>query len=344
MNHPSVAVVILNYNGKHFLEQFLAGVIEHSAPYEVVVADNASTDDSVNYLRKNFPGIKLLTSAVNHGYAGGYNVALKQLNFDYYVLLNNDVEVTKGWLQPMVEVLQKDKSVAVCQPKLLDQRNRNRFEYAGGAGGFIDKYVYPFCRGRIFNSLEEDKGQYNSPSELFWASGACMMLRADVLWHAGGLDEDYFAHMEEIDLCWRIKNLGYKILFVPESTVYHVGGGTLNKVSPRKTYLNFRNNLIKLVKNHPSKGLFIKVLIRLILDGVAGVKFLAEMQPAHCWAVIKAHFSFYGKLSATLEKREKLSRIKGYTPTLHKAYNGNIVIEHFAGGTKKFSDLKKDFI
>ncbi len=344
MSHPKVAVVILNYNGKHFLEKFLSDVIKYSAPYEVVVADNASTDDSVDFMKKNFPEVKLLVSTVNHGYAGGYNVALKQLNADYFVLLNNDVEVTKDWLLPMVDMMEQHKKVAVCQPKLLDQRNRTKFEYAGGAGGYIDKYVYPFCRGRIFNVLEEDNGQYNSPEELFWASGACMMVRSDILWQAGGLDEDYFAHMEEIDLCWRIKNLGHKIMFVPNSTVYHVGGGTLNKVSPRKTYLNFRNNLITLVKNHPSKGLFAKVIFRLILDGVAGAKFLVELQPAHCWAVIKAHFSFYGMLGSTLQKRKELSKVHGYKPTLHKAYNGNIVMEHFVTGVKIFSDLKKGFI
>lgn len=339
----TVAVVILNFNGKAFLEKFLSNVIAYSAPHEVIVADNASTDGSVEYLRQNFPQVKVLVNSNNDGYAKGYNIALKQIKADHYILLNNDVEVTSGWIVPMLTLMQHNNKIAVCQPKLIDQKNKTLFEYAGGSGGFIDKYGYPFCRGRVFNDIETDNGQYNDSIPVFWASGACMMVRSEVYWKAGGLDDDYFAHMEEIDLCWRIKNMGYEVYVQPQSTVYHVGGGTLQKVSPHKTYLNFRNNLITLVKDHPSKGLLIKLLYRLILDGVAGTKFFLSMQPAHCFAVVRAHFAFYFSLSTTLRKRKELSSLPNYTNTFSHVYDRNIVYDHFVKGVKKFSDLKGKF-
>lgn len=342
--HSKVAVVILNFNGKRFLEKFLAQVISYSEPYEVIIADNASIDDSIAYLKSNFPSLKVLVNTHNDGYAKGYNVALKQINADYFVLLNNDVEVTPNWLQPLVSLMEGNKNIAACQPKLIDQKNKEVFEYAGAAGGYIDKYGYPFCRGRIFNAIEKDEKQYDQSVPIFWASGACMMVKADLLWKIGGLDDDYFAHMEEIDLCWRLKNCGYEIYFEPKSVVYHVGGGTLHKISPQKTYLNFRNSLVTLLKVHPSKNLVYKIFIRMVLDGVAGAKFMLELKPKHCFAIIRAHFDFYGHISKTLQKRKKLKSIYGYKPTLANAYNGNIVFEHFAKGIKKFSDLKGKFI
>lgn len=341
--HPKVSVVILNYNGKHFLEKFLRNVITHSSPYEVVVADNASTDDSLKYLQANFPETKVVKCDFNFGYAKGYNVALKQIQADYYVLLNNDVDVTPNWLQPLVDMMEANSNIAVCQPKLLDFNHRHLFEYAGASGGFIDKYGYPFCRGRVFNSIEEDLMQYNSAVPVFWASGACLMVRSKVFWQVNGLDDDYFAHMEEIDLCWRIRNCGYEVYVNPISTVYHVGGGTLQKQSTHKTFLNFRNSLITITKDHPSNGLFFKILWRFILDGIAGIKFMLSLQGGHCFAIIRAHFSYYGMLSNTLKKRKELSQVKGYKPTLALAYQGSIVYAHFVKGVNKFSELKNNF-
>jgi GT2 family glycosyltransferase len=339
----TVAVVILNYNGKAFLEKFLSNVIAFSAPHEVIVADNASTDDSLLYLKQNFPHVKVLANSNNDGYAKGYNVALKQINADYFILLNNDVEVTPNWIEPLLTLMKQNDKIAVCQPKLIDQKNKTLFEYAGGSGGFIDKYGYPFCRGRVFNDIETDNGQYNDVIPVFWASGACMMVKADVYWKAGGLDDDYFAHMEEIDLCWRIKNMGYDVFVQPQSKVYHVGGGTLQKISARKTYLNFRNNLITLVKDHPSKGLFLKFVYRLILDGIAGTKFFLSLQPSHCFAVVRAHFAFYFSIGTTLRKRKELKTLPNYTNTFSPVYDRNIVYDHFVKGVKKFSDLKGKF-
>ena len=270
-------------------------------------------------------------------------MALKQINADYFILLNNDVEVTPNWIEPLLTLMKQNDKIAVCQPKLIDQKNKTLFEYAGGSGGFIDKYGYPFCRGRVFNDIETDNGQYNDVIPVFWASGACMMVKADVYWKAGGLDDDYFAHMEEIDLCWRIKNMGYDVFVQPQSKVYHVGGGTLQKISARKTYLNFRNNLITLVKDHPSKGLFLKFVYRLILDGIAGTKFFLSLQPSHCFAVVRAHFAFYFSIGTTLRKRKELKTLPNYTNTFSPVYDRNIVYDHFVKGVKKFSDLKGKF-
>jgi GT2 family glycosyltransferase len=337
-----LAVVILNYNGKRFLEQFLKGVIDLSLPHTVIVADNASTDDSVSYLRTNFPQVKLIQNTVNSGYAGGYNEALKQVDAEYYVLLNNDVEVSTNWLQPLIELMDADKNIAACQPKLIDQKNKTLFEYAGASGGFVDRYGYPFCRGRIFGSLEDDKGQYNDVREVFWVSGACLMVRSAVFWQLGGFDADYFAHMEEIDLCWRIQNLGCRVVVNPKSEVYHVGGGTLNKQSSQKTYLNFRNSLITLTKNHPTNGLFLKILMRLILDGVASAKLLCGLQFAHIAAILRAHCSFYSQLGSILKKRKKLKQLPGYQLRFNNAYRNSIVYTHFIKGVKKFSELSSD--
>ncbi len=340
----SVAVVILNYNGKKFLELFIEKAIKFSYPHQVYVADNASTDDSIAYLEKNFPQVKIIRNDKNYGYATGYNIALKQVKSDYIVLLNNDVEVTENWLQHAIELMEADKKIAACQPKLLDYNNRTKFEYAGAAGGFIDKLGYPFCKGRIFNTIETDNKQYEGNHEVFWASGACMIVRADLFWKLNGFDDDFFAHMEEIDLCWRIKNLGYKIYTTSLSTVYHVGGGTLNKINARKTFLNFRNSLITLTKNHPSKVFLLVIYFRMLLDGVAGLKFLLEGEPKHFLAVIKAHFSFYSLLGLTLKKRKALKQLPGFKRTLSNSYSGSIVYSHFIKGVKNFSDLKGKFL
>ena len=230
-----VAVVILNYNGIHWLKKFLGDVVEKTNNAEVIIADNASTDDSVNYITNNFPSVRLILNKTNDGYAGGYNKALQQISAEYYVLLNSDVEVTKNWITPIIELMDHDKSIAACQPKIKKYDDKNSFEYAGASGGFLDKYGYPFCRGRVFETLEEDKGQYDDASEVFWASGACLFLRAEAFYEVGGFDWDFFAHMEEIDLCWKLKNKGYKIMCEPKSSVFHVGGGTLSSGSTFKT-------------------------------------------------------------------------------------------------------------
>ena len=272
-----VAVVILNYNGKAFLEKFLPNVIEFSSQdAEIWVADNNSLDGSVDVLREKFPTVKLIENKYNGGFATGYNLALRQIEADYYVLLNSDIEVTENWIKPVIDLMESEESIAVCQPKILSYFNKDEFEYAGASGGFIDRFGYPFCRGRVFQSMEKDEGQYNNPIEVFWATGACFFVKSKYFHEAGGLDDDFFAHMEEIDMCWRLKNVGYKIMVCPSSTVYHVGGGTLPKRSAMKTYLNFRNNFSLLYKNLPSKYLKRIFITRFVLDGVAAFKFLFE--------------------------------------------------------------------
>jgi hypothetical protein len=343
MTVPKVAVVILNFNGKKFLEKFLPNIIANSVGHQLYVADNGSIDDSVGYLKHSFPQVNVIEIKVNCGYATGYNVALKQITADYYILLNSDVEVTANWIEPVIDLMEKDQKIAACQPKLLDFKNRNEFEYAGASGGFIDKYGYPFCRGRIFNTLEKDNDQYNDATEVFWATGACLFVKAKAFWEVDGLDDDYFAHMEEIDLCWRLKNIGYSIFVEPRSVVYHVGGGTLNKLSSRKTFLNFRNNLITLTKNHPSGFLIIKLYYRMVLDGIAAFKFLLDAQPKHFFAVIRAHFAYYYMLPKTVAKRKKLKQLPTFKFSRSFTYKGNIVFEYFLKNKKKFSDLDRGF-
>jgi GT2 family glycosyltransferase len=333
------AIVILNWNGKSFLEQFLPGVIAHSPSFaEVIVADNASTDDSVAWLKQHHPGIRIIQNAANGGFAKGYNDALALVDAEYFILLNSDIEVTPGWLEPLITMLDNNPDVAACQPKLRAFHNREEFEYAGAAGGFIDKWGYPFCRGRIFDSYEKDLGQYDDACEIAWATGACLVIRSADWKRVQGLDPDFFAHMEEIDICWRLRNFGRKILYVPGSVVYHVGGGTLNKTSPRKTYLNFRNNLLLMTKNHASRMFALKIFLRMCLDAVAAFRFLLSGDGKHFSAVIKAHCSFYGMLGATISKRRKLKKqITSYAKSC--IYRGNIVVEYFLRGKKKFSDL-----
>ena len=336
-----VAVVILNYNGRKFLEQFLPSVIASCDPAmaEVVVADNASTDDSVAFMREHFPNIRLIVNDSNGGFATGYNLALQQVEAPYYVLLNSDIEVPKGWIEPVVAMMDADPQIAACQPKILSYYQKEKFEYAGACGGFIDKYGYPFCRGRIFQNLETDEGQYDTPMEVFWATGACMFVRADLYHQIGGLDDSFFAHMEEIDLCWRLKNAGYKVYCCPQSKVYHIGGGTLPKNSPRKTYLNFRNNLSLLVKNLPERRVHRTILYRIVLDWVAAFKFLAEGCGKDFCMVFKAHWDFYKRLKALRQAR------KGSEHRLVSCiYQRNIVFDSIIRWKKKYSELKaKDF-
>lgn len=331
------AVVILNWNGKKFLEQFLPTVIAYSKDAaEVIVADNASTDDSVAFLKTHFPEISIVVNESNGGFAKGYNDALKQVNAEYYVLLNSDIEVTPHWVEPVIAMMDADKTIAACQPKIRSFYEKEKFEYAGAAGGFIDKYGYPFCRGRLFLSVEEDKGQYDDACEVFWATGACMFVRAELFHKYGGLDDDFFAHMEEIDFCWRMKNYNYKIMYCPDSVVYHIGGGTLPKSSSQKTYLNFRNNLTLLYKNLPTKRIFIVFAFRLVLDGIAAVKFLAEGGFRDYLAVTRAHFSFYRRFGKIRKKRKMQTQ-----HNVGQIYHGNIVIDYYLLKRKKFTDLKK---
>lgn len=327
-----IAVVILNWNGKKLLEQFLPSVIEHSKEATIYVADNASTDDSVDFVKSTYSNIKIIQNRENGGYAKGYNDALKNLTEDILCLLNSDVEVSKNWLLPVIDVFKTKINTAIIQPKILDFRRKNFFEYAGAAGGFIDKYGYPYCRGRIFNNIEEDLGQYDDTSEIFWASGACLFIRNKVFKQVHGLDELFFAHMEEIDMCWRAKNLGYSIKHVSQSKVFHVGGSTLNKLNPKKTFLNFRNSLFMLTKN--AKGsLFLIVLIRMLLDGVAGIKFLFDLKPNHTIAIVKAHFSFYKNLGLLLKYRNSSSSKVNYYQ------RKSIVFDYFVNKKTNYKSL-----
>ena len=333
-----VAVVILNWNGREFLEKFLPGVIENSKNQaEIIIADNASTDDSIEFLKTNFPQIRVIQNRKNEGFAKGYNDALLQVNAQYYILLNSDIEVTPNWINPVIDMMDSDELIAVCQPKLRSFYERDKFEYAGAAGGFIDKYGYPFCRGRIFQTMESDTGQYNDPLEIFWATGACMFVRADVYQKLGGLDKRFFAHMEEIDFCWRAKNQGYKIMYCPDSTVFHVGGGTLPKKSWKKTYLNMRNNNIMLFKNLPQKRVLKVFIARVFLDGIAALKFLFDGGVKDLFAVVKAHWKFFSMVPQLKKER----KIIIHHP-VSKIYKKNLVVEYFLKGKRKFSDLDQN--
>ena len=337
-----IAIVILNWNGKQLLEKFIPTVLQHSKNVATIyVIDNASTDRSISILTEKFPDVKIVQNSENGGYARGYNEGLKKIAADYFVLLNSDVEVTYNWMQPIISLMEADRSIAACQPKILNYNVRDEFEYAGGGGGFIDKWGYPFCRGRVFNSFEKDHGQYDDTREVFWASGACLFIRSNIVLETGGLDEDFFAHMEEIDLCWRIRNLGYKIYYCADSAIYHVGAGTLSKMNPKKTFYNFRNNLLLLCKNHAPEYFYFKLFLRICLDGVAGLRFIVSGEFAHCIAVIKAHFSFYALFKQTLRKRNAIrGQIVRYAD--NGVYRGSIVWDYFVRGKSKFSDIRED--
>ncbi|MDR1170761.1 MAG: glycosyltransferase family 2 protein [Prevotellaceae bacterium] len=338
------AVVILNWNGRHFLEQFLGKVFDSiSSPNvsgtKLVVADNASSDDSVEVVKTGCPQAELILLDKNYGFADGYNKSLEQIEAEYYVLLNSDIEVTENWLSPLVSYMDNNPDVAACAPKLRAFNNSEFFEYAGACGGFIDKYGHIFCRGRILDFIEEDKGQYDNNMHVFWATGAALMIRAELFHRAGGLDESFFAHMEEIDLCWRLQLMGYKVANVPESVVYHVGGGALPNNSPRKLYLNYRNNLMMLTKNL-SKNRWLIIFIRLLMDAASGIMYLASGKLSYFNAVIMAHWAFFGKIPLCCKKRKAFKHliVKNADTGI---YNGSIVYKYFISGKKiTFTQLK----
>ncbi len=333
MKHE-VAVVVLNYNGQEFLKKFLPDLVTNSHPYKVVVADNASTDSSVALLKTDFPEVRLVVLEENRGYAGGYNEALRLIEARYYILINSDVEVSENWAAPLISFLQDNQNFAACQPKILSFDDRNLLEYAGAAGGFLDFLGYPFCRGRIFDTVEPDSGQYDETIETFWASGACLAIKADLFHAVGGFDEDFFAHMEEIDLCWRLKALGFRVGCVPNSSVFHVGGGTLSKSNPKKTYLNFRNSLAVITKNLPAWELVWKLPIRLMLDILAAFVFLFNDSPGHFRAVGGAIRDFLRTFPETLAKRKLITvrervRLSPYS----------VVYQYFILGKRRYRDL-----
>ena len=334
----STAVVILNYNGIAYLQQFLPSVLSCSAEAQIVVADNRSTDGSVAWLRQHHPGVRLIQLDRNEGFSRGYNLALGQVEAQYYVLLNSDVEVTPGWLGPLVRLMDARPDVAACQPKIRSFAQKNTFEYAGAAGGYLDRYGYPFCRGRLFDTLEADAGQYDDDRPVDWATGACMVVRAEAYWRAGGLDDHFFAHMEEIDLCWRFRRMGYRVMYCGGSVVYHVGGGTLHKVHPRKTFLNFRNGILLLYKNLPSGQLWFILFIRLVLDGVAAFQLLFSAGPAHFGAVLRAHFDFYGRFGLWTKQRRAAQRISGGSSGAPH-FRGSIVWQYYVLRKRHFRDL-----
>lgn len=336
-----VAVVILNWNGEKFLRQFLSSVLEHSQDLaDVYVIDNNSKDNSIAFLEQSFPQVQIVRLDDNYGFAGGYNRGLVSISNDYYVLLNSDVEVTSGWIQPVLAYMESVQDMVACQPKILDYHRKEWFEYAGAAGGYIDKDAFAFCAGRIFYEFEKDEGQYSQNEEVFWASGASLFIRRSAWEEVHGLDTDFFAHMEEIDLCWRLKNRGYRIGACRESVVYHYGGGTLDRHSPFKSYLNFRNNLFMIVKNYRSGVLFFKLFRRLSLDGFAGIRFLGEGKMKHFLSVLKAHFSFYKSLPSLLRKRKEEESFSS-NPNLTGLYRGSIIKHFFVHQKHYFADLKK---
>jgi len=334
------AIVILNWNGKHHLEQFLPSVTKHSNLPEtkIIIADNGSIDDSLSFVKEHYPNIDILELPQNYGFAEGYNRALAQINAEYYVILNSDVEVTDNWLSPIITRMDQDKNIGACQPKILSYLKKNEFEYAGASGGFIDHLGYPFCRGRVLNVLDKDKGQHDTEIDIFWATGAALFVRAEVFHNCGRFDGDFFAHMEEIDLCWRIKNHGYSIKCIPQSSVYHLGGGTLPNNNPRKVYLNFRNNLFLLFKNLPKQKLIKVLLLRMILDGIAAFKFLLGFNIKSFFAIPKAHLHFYSNLKSLKIKRKQYNiNVDSHPEMLQKS----LILQFFIKGNNTYEKLMK---
>ena len=336
----TTAVVILNWNGEKYLEQFLPILIENTklSGSEIIIADNASTDSSLLILQEKFPTIRTVVLDKNYGFAGGYNKALAQIEADYYVLLNSDVEVMPNWLEPLITYMDKHADVAACQPKIRSYFNRKYFEHAGAAGGYIDRFGFPFCRGRVLGTAEEDKGQYDNITDIFWATGACLLVRSKTFWTVGGLDDDFFAHMEEIDLCWRLKSRGYRIVCIPESTVFHVGGGTLNVENPYKTYLNFRNNLLMLYKNLPAKLLKDTMFWRMIFDYIAAIQLFVTGKPKNAISVFKARSDFK-RMQPNFEEKRKQNILYSTSDNYSDILQKSIVIEYFLKGKKTFDSL-----
>ncbi len=338
MSTSTIAVVILNWNGKKYLEQFLPNVIAYSGNAQIIVADNASTDDSVAFLEQEFPSVRIIQNAQNGGFSKGYNDALKHVNAELYMLLNSDIEVTPNWLEPLLKVMDEPR-VAGCQPKVLAYHDKSSFEHAGASGGYLDNNYFPFCRGRIFNDAEKDLGQYDGTTEVFWASGACLLIRSSLFHQAGGFDEDFFAHMEEIDLCWRLKKQNHAFMVCPESHVYHIGGGTLPYSSPQKVYLNFRNSIAMIFKNHEGP-IFFKLFWRLTLEGAAAMKFLMTGEFKQFYAVFRAHMWFHLN---TLKLFKKRKAVKKESTTFNPAglYSGNILWDYFFKGVKTYAKLNQ---
>jgi GT2 family glycosyltransferase len=332
------AVVILNWNGLRFLQEFLPSVVEHSVGCEVIVADNASTDGSIEFLKAHFPQVRLILLQENYGFCEGYNKALRQVEAKFYVLLNSDVAVTPGWTASIVGLMESDANIAVCQPKIKAQQHPVMFEYAGAGGGMLDALGYPYCRGRLFEALEADHGQYDDVEEIFWATGACMFVRADVFHAIGGLEPAFFAHMEEIDFCWRVKSAGYKVMYNGHSHVFHLGGGTLHKSNPRKTFLNFRNGLALLYKNLPSQELIPSVSVRVLLDWIAALRMVLAGQARDAKAVLEAHRDLLRNISYWRSRR-KAQQPKGSFPYMKGVYKGSIVWAHFIRQKKTSGEL-----
>ncbi len=337
-----VAIVILNWNGETLIKEFLPQVVKNSVHQgvQVFVADNASSDKSLEIIDRDFPSVKVIKLDQNYGFTGGYNRALKQVNAEYVVLLNSDVAPAENWIEPLIKELDENPQTAICAPKIKSYRNLDLFEYAGAAGGYIDRYGFPFCKGRIFNEIEKDMGQYNRSANIFWASGAAMMIRKDLYFDSDGLDEDFFAHMEEIDLCWRLKNRGWNIRYVADSEVFHLGGATLDYNNPRKVYLNFRNNLFLLTKNLPKNKLFVKLIQRMLLDGIASVKFLLTGEFRNFYSVLLAHIKFYMNFKIMYKKR-KLNQKLNITQNHKEIYPHSIVAQFFIHKKTNFQDLSE---
>jgi GT2 family glycosyltransferase len=338
------AIVILNWNGLEYLKKFLPGMMVNSDSKDtsVFIADNGSTDGSTGWIEENYPSANLIKLEKNNGFAGGYDLALAKVEAQYYILVNSDVEVTPRWAEKLTTFMDNNPAAAACQPKILSWHDKSSFEYAGAAGGYIDKYGFPFCRGRLFNNPEKDRGQYDSVKEVFWTSGACMIVRADAWKKCGGFDPDFFAHMEEIDLCWRFHLSGYTLYQVPEVTVFHVGGGSLPYDSPFKTYLNFRNNLFMLYKNLPARGLYKTMLIRMLLDGIAALTFLIHGKPKALVSIWNAHIDFYRNLKKLKTKRKDVVRSYPSNPGKF-ILNKSVVFEFYIKGIKTFDRLKINF-
>ncbi|MBI2259522.1 MAG: glycosyltransferase [Flavobacteriia bacterium] len=336
----NLSIVILNWNGKHFLKEYLPKLIQYSSGVPIYVADNASNDGSVEFIKEYFTDVKCILLDKNYGFAQGYNEALKEINSRYYLLINSDIEVSPSWIDPLLKIMENNE-IACCQPKILSISNKKRFEHAGASGGFLDRNFFPFCRGRILHITEEDNGQYDSKKEIFWASGACLMIQSELFHKVGGFDAHFFAHMEEIDLCWRLKLLGYKIYVEPTSVVYHVGGGTLKYMSPFKTYLNFRNSLFMITKNY-SGNLFLKIFYRMILDGMASMLFLFQGNFSHFNSVLKAHFSFYKHLPYLLNQRKEIQKnIQQFNPT--GLYKSSILWAFYFRKINSYMKLNKKY-
>jgi GT2 family glycosyltransferase len=337
------SVVILNWNGLEYLRMFLGKLVSCSAgpDTEVCLADNGSTDGSADWAAEHYKDIHIIRLGRNFGFAEGYNRAVEKIDSEYYVFINSDVEVTPDWLKPLTDFMDKNPGAAACQPKILDYNKKDHFEYAGAAGGYIDRLGYPFCRGRIFDFKEKDKGQYDNQAEIFWSSGACMIIRSDAWKKSGGFDNDFFAHMEEIDLCWRLSMMGFSIGFVPDSRVYHIGGGSLAYESPFKVYLNFRNSLWMLYKNLPDGKLFTRLFIRMLFDGVAALGFLVKGRLRSFFAIVKAHKGFYGNIKKLKEKRRIIKSMSSDSGLPRLVVNKCIVFEFYFKGRKTFGSLSK---